>query len=413
MALHLRVVGAYAARLGPQAARAFGVHGGQIGRAPDNDWVLPDDERYVSGYHATVSVQKGRWVVTDRSSNGTFVNGSLRPIPSHQSYPLSDGDTLRIGDYEIQVRITPELDFPPQEGTFAPDGGSDAFAMTHGDIGAELDLPGLIATGPDGDGDKSAPPAADAPAPAEEALSGADVARLLAAGTPAAPAAEGAPRPPATGPRAVDTPPPTSLAPAVTLLLRSAGLDPQQLAGTDPAQVLTVAGQLLREMTLGLGSALRSAQALPDGGSQTAIRRISPLAAADGVNDSLARLLGRRAGRTSGAVDTVRDGFETLHKHDQARQQALADAVSTYAALFAPAALTAQFERVLARSAVAPVDPKAKYWDLYADLYRVLVQPNEDGVPHAFAEQYQQAYQAARHDADPTDATASRRVPGA
>lgn len=416
MALHLRVVGAIASRLGAASARAFGVHGGQIGRAPDNDWVLPDDERYVSGYHASVSLQHGRWVVVDRSSNGTFINGSVRPIPSHTGYPLSDGDVLRIGDYEIVVRITPETDFPPHESVLPTDDGpSGAFAtMTHGDIGAELDLPGLFADRPP----PQAPVRTPAAAPLDGTLSGADVARLLADNDAGEPAAAAPSVPPADAPRALTPVPKPSeavvhqaLMPAVNLLLRSAGLDPQHLAAADPAQVLTLAGQLLREMTLGLAAALRQADATGDSGNSTAVRRVSPLAAADGVNESLARLLTPRANRAAGPVDTVREGFATLQKHDQARQQALADALQVYVSLFSPSVLAQQFDRVLARGATPPASPRAKYWDMYADLYRVLAQPNDAGMPHAFAEHYHRAYHAAREEGDPAEATANRRMP--
>ena len=426
MALHLRVVGAIASRLGPSTTRAFGIHGGQIGRAPDNDWVLPDEERYVSGYHASVSLQQGHWVVTDRSSNGTFINGSVKPIPSHQSYPLSDGDVLRIGDYEIVVRITPETDFPPHESLpHTDDGGSGAFAtMTHGDIGAELDLPGLFAEPPPPGSpmaEARAAPAGTEPAQPvpDGTLSGADVARLLTAEDKAEPAPAVPPlAAPVDIPRALNTVPKPSeaavnqaLTPAVHLLLRSAGLDPQHVASADPAQVLTLAGQLLREMTLGLSAALRSADHTHDNANSTAIRRVSPLAAADGVNESLARLLAPRASRSAGSVDTVRDGFTTLQKHDQARQQALADALQVYVSLFSPAVLAQQFDRVLARAATPHASPRTKYWDMYADLYRVLAQPNDAGMPHAFAEHYARAYHAARDEGDPAEATANRRMP--
>ena len=425
MALHLRVVGAIASRLGAATTRAFGIHGGQIGRAPDNDWVLPDEERYVSGYHASVSLQQGRWVVTDRSSNGTFINGSVKPIPSHQSYPLSDGDVLRIGDYEIVVRITPETDFPPHETLpHADDGGSGAFAtMTNGDIGAELDLPGLFAEPPPAAtplASSGAPSGSGPAAPAPDGtLSGTDVARLLTANDNAeAPPAVAPVAPPVEVPRVLNAVPKPSeaavsqaLMPAVHLLLRSAGLDPQHVASADPAQVLTLAGQLLREMTLGLSAALRNADHTHDATNSTAIRRVSPLAAADGVNESLARLLTPRASRSAGSVDTVRDGFTTLQKHDQARQQALADALQVYVSLFSPSVLAQQFDRVLARAATPPASPRAKYWDMYADLYRVLAQPNEAGMPHAFAEHYDRAYHAARDDGDPAEATANRRMP--
>ena len=41
MALRLRVVSNHARILGPEGTKIFGVHGGSIGRASDNDWICP------------------------------------------------------------------------------------------------------------------------------------------------------------------------------------------------------------------------------------------------------------------------------------------------------------------------------------------------------------------------------------
>ena len=210
--------------------------------------------------------------------------------------------------------------------------------------------------------------------------------------------------------RPVDAAAPAGLKAAADLLLRSAGLDPSLIGGEDPTHVLSIAGQLLREMTLGLGAAVRNSSDVPNSLATTAIRSVNPLAMADGVNESLARLLTRRTQRQSGPVDTVREGFGELRRHEQALHQATREALEEYLGMFAPAALAEQFDRVLERSATPGVSPRARYWDMYGELYRVLVQPSETGLPHAFAERYTRAYQSARETEDPNQATASRRI---
>ena len=45
MAIKLRVISDHYRELGENRSRVFGVNGGTIGRAPDNDWVLPDPGR--------------------------------------------------------------------------------------------------------------------------------------------------------------------------------------------------------------------------------------------------------------------------------------------------------------------------------------------------------------------------------
>jgi type VI secretion system FHA domain protein len=93
--------------LGKAGSRMFGVHGGRIGRAPDNDWVLPDPERYVSSHHASVQFRGGKWILEDTSTNGVFVNDSSTPISVNGPYQMHEGDRLRFGDYEFIVSISP------------------------------------------------------------------------------------------------------------------------------------------------------------------------------------------------------------------------------------------------------------------------------------------------------------------
>jgi pSer/pThr/pTyr-binding forkhead associated (FHA) protein len=74
----------------------------RIGRRPDNDIVLDDDE--VSRYHAVVIDTGSSFVISDlRSTNGVHVQG--RRIRG--SATLSDGDHIRIGGYEFTFQISP------------------------------------------------------------------------------------------------------------------------------------------------------------------------------------------------------------------------------------------------------------------------------------------------------------------
>ena len=112
MALKLRVISDHYKALGKRSSQLFGVTGGRIGRAQDNDWVLPDPDRYVSSHHVKVSFRAGKWVLEDISTNGTFINGSDTPASIEGLYTLQDGDRLRLGDYEMLVSIDDRNDFP-------------------------------------------------------------------------------------------------------------------------------------------------------------------------------------------------------------------------------------------------------------------------------------------------------------
>ena len=71
-----------------------------LGRAPENDIVLTDEEKVISRYHATVRYSDGSYTVIDNgSSNGTSVNG--QSLDKQVSRTLQDGDHVTLGDYEL------------------------------------------------------------------------------------------------------------------------------------------------------------------------------------------------------------------------------------------------------------------------------------------------------------------------
>nr|WP_323778634.1 type VI secretion system-associated FHA domain protein TagH [Amylibacter sp.] len=111
---------------GAQAGRetSFSLIGGalSIGRSESNNLVLPDPTREISSSHAVVQERNGDYVIVDTSTNGTFLNGESEPLGDFPT-PLNNGDTLRIGPYEMRVNISvdsqsadPFADLPPPVG---------------------------------------------------------------------------------------------------------------------------------------------------------------------------------------------------------------------------------------------------------------------------------------------------------
>ncbi len=68
-----------------------------IGRAVDNTVVLTSE--MISRHHATLAWENGQIVVTDSSTNGTFVNGVRQ-----QRAVLAGGESVQIGPYTLSVR---------------------------------------------------------------------------------------------------------------------------------------------------------------------------------------------------------------------------------------------------------------------------------------------------------------------
>jgi transcriptional regulator with AAA-type ATPase domain/pSer/pThr/pTyr-binding forkhead associated (FHA) protein len=90
----------FAYRLRPSRTR--------VGRTDDNDVVLPDDA--VSRSHCILDVRDDAVELVDRSSNGTWVNGTRT-----RRATLRDGDVVRVGPFHARVDLHPQEAFPPTE----------------------------------------------------------------------------------------------------------------------------------------------------------------------------------------------------------------------------------------------------------------------------------------------------------
>lgn len=92
--------------------KAFHQEGGSLGRADNNNWVLPDHDRVVSSRHAEISFQDGHFYLTDCSTNGTFHNDSKTAIGERQTIALQHGDVLSVGDYRLKVSVKHPMTTP-------------------------------------------------------------------------------------------------------------------------------------------------------------------------------------------------------------------------------------------------------------------------------------------------------------
>ena len=83
-----------------------------LGRAPHCDWVLPGAA--VSRLHAIVRRLNGRYLIEDRSTNGTWLNSDR--LVHGEPQPLHDGDRIRIDAFDMVVgepEATPAWLAPP------------------------------------------------------------------------------------------------------------------------------------------------------------------------------------------------------------------------------------------------------------------------------------------------------------
>jgi type VI secretion system FHA domain protein len=407
MALRLRIVSEHAALLGKKATKVFGVHGGTIGRATDNEWILPDPERYLSGKHARVDFRAGTYVLVDTSSNGTYVNGAQVPLGKYHDYLLKEGDYIRLGEYELLVSIDKGNDFPPEDSAIvAYDGHSPSSAVkksTANDLGADLDLSDLLHASDSLTAESGVRPrdaygqAVPSHAEPESEL------EADASGTPwhmmTRPLqVEGlkhevgvTPAPRAPNPTLYDS----DFDAGLTAFCRGAGVDPQAITAEARGAALQLAGQLLRESVLGLmdlnqsrsefRNRFRISPPANDGPE-------SPLNFSRGVDEALVRLLTTLSTR-AGSVEAIRTNFRELKAQNTASLAATRAAFEEFLGRVDPKELEERFERATKRGVFGSQN-KAKYWDLYAEMFAGIAQRPADGFPHLFIETFGKTYEA-------------------
>ena len=421
MALRLRVVSEHAKRLGDNGTKVFGVHGGTIGRSTHNEWILPDPERYLSGKHLRIDFRAGTYVLVDTSSNGTYVNGSQVPLGKFHDYQLKDGDYIRLGEYELLASIDKSNDFPPEQGAIvAYDGRSPSGAVkksTANDLGEDLDLSELLEPSDALEGEsgvrprnaygQSLPGSEPSSGPAEEdgaagtpwhmmtrplkaeSAKAVESARADAAKPDAAQAGQSAPRSP--GPALFDG----DFEPGLTAFCRGAGVDPRNITPEARNSALQLAGQLLRESVLGLMDLNQGRNEFrnrfrisppPSDGPE------SPLSFSRGVDEALVRLLTTLSTR-AGSVDAVRHNFRELKAQNAAALAATRAAFEEFLSRVDPGELEERFERA-AKKGVFGAQNKARYWELYSEMFAGLAQRPEDGFPHVYTEAFAKAYEA-------------------
>lgn len=98
-----------------------------VGRGSDNHWTLPDPQRFMSGTHCWFENRNDTWFITDTSTNGVFLNKSDQRMTKNESVELHQGDSIRIGDYDLEVELAPALAGQADIGTAEPDFSASPF----------------------------------------------------------------------------------------------------------------------------------------------------------------------------------------------------------------------------------------------------------------------------------------------
>ena len=412
--LRLRIVSEQRRSLGERSSAIFAIEGGTIGRAADNDWVLPDPQRYVSAHHARVQFRDGHFYLQDVSTNGVYVNDDMEPLGKRGSsgYRIGNGDVLRMGDYHILAALERQTGAQPAAAAAVPTSIHALRTLGRSaerDIDAKLNVEELLV------------PVIDLPAlPVSAYGQAVDSGRVRALAQPQRP--NGAPAPAEPAPAGAGEAAPVGaalarLAEAVNqpknsgsflsledvhtgldAFCRGAGLSPERLPPEAQGRLLHLAGRLFREALVGFKELERT-----HAETRNRYRIESPPPEQDDprpslgdsmVEDLAVELLLRHEGRRLDSVQWLRDIVATARLHESAMALATRAAFVEFLDRLDPAEHEARFERAARRGKARSAD-KAQYWELFTSFYRNLIEMPTDHLPHTFVEAFAAAYREA------------------
>lgn len=383
MTCKLEIVSQHRDIVGDDAVREFRDEGGSIGRSLQNDWILPDPERYISGKHAVIDFKGGIYYLVDTSSNGVYVNGDCDPVGKGNVRRLFNGDVLRFGDFEINVSID--------------EGESLVMPLDEPESKVREHVATLVA-------DESY--ATGVQLLDEDEMTGDDDFQSALFGGAANSEDIGEPEPEPQAP--VNAPKhavPKELAEAdlvatdlIDSFLDGLGINRAELdPSTDLAEVMQNAGEILHEFVAGVTGLIASRANMKNAFKldQTTVlpRHNNPLKLSANTKDSLKQLLIGKAGEYLGPRDAAREVCNDLLFHQDAMLDAMADAFDDFANRFEPQELSESFDTSLSSNPLLRWRNKSKYWPMYCDFYPILTEKGSGRYPQVFAEEFVAAYE--------------------
>jgi len=410
MALKLRVVSEHRRALGPRGSIVFGSGGGTIGRSGENDWILPDPSRYVSGRHARILFRRGSYFFEDTSTNGTYLNDTDSPMPKQTPCELHNGDVLVVGEYHIVVSIDGALEGHPErtatvdfEQQLLGDSGVRAAAtlppQVQGHLDASLNTSTLFGDAARSDdfrvgnafGQAVVVPFGNARAAsggARPATPTAESSAIIAARRMQRLQRLAADRDSGAGQH--------DARPGLEALCRGAGIDPRALPQEAAAVMLQLAGRLLREAVVGLkdldlkqheqGHAFALAS-LRSGNEDPPFKLSTP------ADELLVQILASHDSRRLDAGQWLRQNFDQAKRHDDGLAAGALAACEELVRQLEPTDLEGRFERSAKRNLMGA---RPSNWELYRELHKTLTEtPTPGTLPHVAAEKFAGAYQEA------------------
>lgn len=379
MGIQLEITSENKDLLGDDSTRLFREEGGTIGRALENDWILPDPERFISGRHATIDHQSGAYYLADTSSNGVYVNDEGEPLGKGNPRRLFNGDRLRMGSFEFLIKLDEGEGLempPPPRPTVVPDHIEQL-------VQEDIIQSGVMLLD-------------------EEEITGDDEFQAALFGGPVSAKTHGEiAAEPITGINPLiepDKPAGASAADLVEAFLQGAGIDRGDIhPSVDPVELMTNAGQVLRELVCGINDLLvcrtnvKSMFRL----DQTTVlpRHNNPLKLSVNTTDAIKQLLVGKDGEYLGPLDSITEVCQDLRFHHDAVLGGMTGALKGFIEHFDPDELRDTFDKTLNGKPLFNSLNKFKYWQLYCDLFPIVTQQGAGDLPLQFGEEFVRCYE--------------------
>lgn len=377
------------------------VEGGEfaVGRGPENDWVLPDPERYLSKRHCVLSCDDGTWKITDYSTNGTFINRDRTPLGRGQVRELNDGDRLHMGTYEIEIRVLEHG--IPKPGGAKPGPVLELEPLASDIIERQPGLDSLLQTRTAVDTSGTRKAAMRLPADYDPLAPDPDIDGGLLGPVPRVVLPEDwnldtdAPEPATVAPRlAGPHGDGTASQDLMAAFMKGARLDHEPSPSS--AAAMEALGVIFREMVYGLREVMIARAKLKGQFriEQTGIRTRgnNPLKFSANDDDALSALMSGVRQGDKGVAALVSDALNDIRLHEIATVAAMQTAAGELLAELDPAKLRetgdAGFNLVSAQR-------KARAWDAFEAQYERLSKSLGDGLDSAFGRAFARAYEQA------------------
>ena len=204
--------------------------------------------------------------------------------------------------------------------------------------------------------------------------------------------------PPPVAPVAAPAPS-AATADALTAFLSGAGLDGSDIPTADAEAMKHTVGAAFREMVKGLQETLFARSEIKSEFrlERTMIRpqENNPLKFSPSVDEAMLALLKKGGGGGSylPPVAAVHEGFNDLKAHQVAVMAGMQVALAALLRRFDPATLEKRLKSQSVLESILPAARKAKYWELYDDLYKEIAREAEDDFQGLFGREFATAYE--------------------